>query len=239
MGRKRAIGALRLIGEVSCAAGVAVYTVPDRDDEDPMIRLDWLMVHEDMRESGIGNFLIAQILELTFQHEGMGIYVDLPVKIFEDEYEADELSVLYNCMDSWNILFDMTLGNLFSLKISDLRGNDMVDQRARNVISLSEAMEKISAIAGRFLAGISKDQLKQLGSLPMDFFDKDISCALLDGRKIRAMLMFHRLEDGSIRYEGLLRDDDSNEQDAVSLIRLAYEACRKKGIEDNMVVGAL
>jgi hypothetical protein len=239
IGRKRAIGALRIVGEVSCAAGVAVYTVPLEDDEDPMIRLDWLMVHEDLRESGIGNFLIAQILELTFQHEGMGIYVDLPVKRFEDDYEADELSVLYNCMDSWNILFDMTVGNLFSLKISDCRGNEMVDQRARNVISLREVMEKMPVMAERFLEGVRADQGKLIGSLPMEFFDKDISCAVFCGRKIRAMLLFHRLEDDSIRYEGLLRDEDSDEPDALNLIRFAYEACREKGIEDNFVFGAL
>lgn len=238
-GRKHAIGALRMVGDRSCAAGVIVYTIPFADDDTPMIRLDWIMVHEDMRQKGIGNFLIAQVLELTFQYDGMGIYADLPVKIFEDDQEAATLSLLYNCLDSWDLLFDLTLGNSFVLKISDCRGNNAIDREPKNVISVGNMGYKASEMIDRFFADAGNYFDEGLPALPVEFFDKDLSCAALHEGRIRAMLLIHRLEDDSLRYEGLIRTEDSEPEDILNLLRSAYGACREKGLKDSMLFGYL
>ena len=238
-GRKHAIGALRMVGDRSCAAGVIVYTIPLAGDDTPMIRLDWIMVHEDMRQKGTGNFLIAQVLELTFQYEGMGIYVDLPVKKFEDEDEAAELSVLYNCLDSWDLLFDLTLGNTFILKVSDCRGNKAVDREPKNVISVGNMGHKATEMIGLFFAGAYRHFDEELPDLPVEYFDKDLSCAVLHEGRIRSLLLIHRLEDDSLRYEGLIRSEASEPEDILNLLRAAYGACRKKGLEDSMIFGYL
>ena len=238
-GRKHAIGALRMAGNRSCAAGVIVYTIPFAGDDMPMIRLDWIMVHEDMRQKGIGNFLIAQVLELTFQYDGMGIYADLPVKIFEDEQEAARLSVLYNCLDSWDLLFDLTLGNSFVLKVSDCRGNKEIDREPKKVISVGNMGQKASDMIERFFAGAGNHFDEELPDLPVEFFDKDLSCAVLHEGRIRSLLLIHRLEDDSLRYEGLIRTEASGPEDILNLLRYAYGACREKDLEDSMIFGHL
>ena len=237
-GRKRAIGALRLVGDLSCAAGAIVYTVPPSDDGAPMIRLDWIMVHEDLRQKGTGNFLIAQVLELTFQHEGMGICTDLPVKRFENELEEAELPVLYNCLDSWDLLFDLTLGSSFALKISDCRGNKAIDQKPEKVISLRKLGDRAAEMMEQFFKGDRNDYDEDLKDLSPDFFDKDISCAVLSDGRIRAMLLFHRIEEGLLRYEGLVKADGSDAKDILNLLRFTYGACMENGYEDGMIFGA-
>ncbi len=239
IGRKRAIGALRMVGDRSSAAGVIVYTIPFAGDDTPMIRLDWIMVNEDMRQKGIGNFLIAQVLELTFQYDGMGIYADLPVKIFEDDNEAADLSMLYNCLDSWDLLFDLTLGNSFVLKVSDCKGNNSIDREPKNVISVETMGYKASEMIGRCFDEADNYFDEALPALPAEFLDKDLSCAVLQEGNIRSMLLIHRLEDDSLRYEGLIKTKDSEPEDILNLLRYAYGACREKGLEDSMIFGCL
>ncbi len=91
IGKKHAIGALRHVEDEIYSAGAIVYSVLDiAEAEGPVIKIDWIYVHEDLRGCGIGNFLMAQILGMALQNEGTMVTTDLYMKNPDNESLIEE-----------------------------------------------------------------------------------------------------------------------------------------------------
>ena len=237
-GNKHAIGALRHVGEEVYAAGVIVYTLPTSlQGERPEIILDYIYVHEDLTEMGIGNFLMAEVLGLALQNEGTAIRVMLPVEVFDEEEEAEDAAVLYQFLDEWGFGFSITTGNSFGIKISDLEGNRLVDQPYNSAESLSSLGVEGQTLLADFFGELEDPARPELADLPYTFFDRNLSCVILKDKKIKTALLFHSFPSGNVRYEGLLSVGKPDPVDATDLACFAYQACRDKGNTDAFVYG--
>lgn len=237
-GRKRALGALRHIGEGVYATGAVVYSIPYTEAGDtPLIRVDWIQVHEKMQGKGIGNFLMAQVLELALQNEGTGVWVELPVKQFETEEEKEEAAVLYGFLDGWKFGFSVSSGTRFVIRLSDINTGRMSGLETDLAESLSALGRKGPEVLSDYLASLGNDCDEELLKLPFDFFDPSVSCVIRENGKIRIALLVHRFENGDYRYEALRSRGKTDQVDVVELIRFAGKAALEESSADNFVFG--
>ena len=239
VGRKRAIGALRHVDGKVCAAGAIVYTVFEgTQDSDPAFKLDWVEVHEDLRGKGIGNFLMAQFLELVLQREGTGAYVEFPIVQTQDEAEREALDVLGNFLDSWGFAFSILDSGDFVIKISEVKDNKYFEKRSLKGKSLYALGAKGADLLRDFFDSMDNDHDEDIKALPYDYFDPDVSSVILEGGKIRSVFLVHRMKNGNYRYEALRGDKKNISNDAIDLLALAYKACVSVEDDDNMIYGS-
>lgn len=237
-GSKHAIGALRYVGDKVYAAGVIVYTLPySVQEEMPEILLDYVYVHEDLRDMGIGNFLMAELLGLALQNEGTAVRVSLPVRLFEDREEGEEEAALYQYLDEWGFGFNITTGNRFVIKVSELEGNPLIDQPHNAAEALSDLGPKGQELFADFFRNIKNPARPELADLPYTFFDRSLSCVIRKDKKIKTALLFHRYPSGNIRYEGLFCTGKTDPADVTDLACFAYQACKDSGNTDVFVYG--
>lgn len=238
-GGKRAIGALRHMGEDVVAAGIIVYTVPQRDELFiPRLSLDWIEVAEELRERGVGNFLMAEFLGLALQNEGMGVETELPVLEFETEEEEEEAAALYGFLDEWGFGFNISAGTHFAIQIRDMIGNKMINLP-------TEAAEPLGSLGARGEVLLFKffDRLSDLpdpgpAERSFSYFDRDISTVILEKGKIVSALLFHSYPGGNIRYEGYYAEGRIGSADVAELSGRALHAAIEKGNEDSIVFGS-
>lgn len=197
-GRKRAIGALRHVGEEVYAAGAIVYSVYDEPDEHPIVNVDWIMVHDSLREQGVGNFLMAKVIELAFMlnadneadlrkndnealreetyvDDEIAISVELPVRQADDYEELEEIDVTENFFDSWKFGFSMNYSSDFMITLSDV-GESEVIMRTNN--SNKNGVKSLNE-----LGGMGTDMLKSFFKRHNQSYDAVIA-ALLYGRVV-------------------------------------------------------
>ncbi len=261
-GRKYAIGALRHIGEEVYAAGVVVYSIYDEEDDYPLVNIEWIMAHESVREQGVGNFLMAQVIEIAlmlnernkktsksdgeeealFEMDETAISVELPVKQTDDEEELREFHVTENFFDSWKFGFSMTYGSKFIIKLSDVGESDMISRKKNDnmaeVRSLGELGDKGNAMLKAFFKRRNQKYDADIVTLPYDFFDPDVSCVTFSGKDISSVLLFHRFENGDYRYECFRCIEDEYIRELPKLIAHAYAAASGREDGDNMISGS-
>lgn len=238
-GRKRAIGALRHIGNAVYAAGAVCYSVYEEPDDDPLIHIDWVMVDESLREQGIGNFLMAQLVEAV---NGATISVELPVRQADNGEELRELDVTENFFDSWKFGFSMNYGSQFVIKLTDVGESEVIkrgkDSIKKDVKSLRELGNEGADMLRVFFKKRNQSYDADIAALPYDYYDPDVSCVTLLDKDISSILLFHRFEDGDYRYEVFRCMDEKYISNLPRLISYAYEAAADKEDGDHIISGA-
>ena len=236
-GRKRAIGALRHVGDEVYAAGAICYSVYDEPDDDFVVNVDFIMVHNELREQGVGNFLMAQLIEAA---NGAVITVELPVRQTEDEDELRELDIMENYFDSWKFGFSMTYSSRFIIKLSDL-GESEVIKRGKNIkikeVKSLKDLDNGADMLRLFFKKRNQSYDVDIAALPYDYFDQDVSCVTLSGKDICSVLLFHRFEDEDYRYEAFRYIDEKHITDLPRLIIHAYEKASGREDGDHMISG--
>ena len=225
-GYKNAIGALRHVDGKLCAAGAIVYAVPFANTEgDPTFELEWIWVHEGLREQGIGDFLMAELLALALQVEESEIRATLPVQSFpeEDEEETEEAAALYNFLDDWGFGFSLLSGSRFAVEISDLKGS-LVDMESDGPMSLKDLGENGPILLHSFLKKVEDTVLPDLLEKNYSWFDPDLSCVILKNGEIKTALLLHSFPGGDVRYEALRSLEKTEPLEAAELGRFAYSA---------------
>ena len=237
-GKKQAIGALRHAGEDMCAAGAIVYTVNRPTEEYPLsLSLDYIMVDWRVRAGGIGNFLIAELLEQVLQNEGAELFVSMPVITDMNDEEREAHAVIENFLDSWGFTFTVINSMDFVIKITESKKNKLVNRKQKKAISLYNLGGKGPSLLKDFFKRNNNEYDADLAMLPYEFFDEDVSCAILDKKGIRSVLLFHRLDNGNYRYEAIRCDEEHAEEDMHDLISCAYKTCVSFGDDDKMLFG--
>ena len=237
-GKKQAIGALRHVGEDMCAAGAIVYTVNRANEDFPLsLSLDYIFVDKSIRSRGIGNFLMAELLELVLQNEGTNLFAEMPIIEDMDDEDRDEHAVLENFLDSWGFVFSVAESLDFVIKIRGAKGNKAVERKPKKAVSLYSLGDKGASLLKAFFKKCNNDMDADISALPYEFFDQDVSCAVTDEKGIRSVLLVHRLENGNYRYEALRYDPDHQDEDVHELLAYAYRVCVSVGDEENMVFG--
>ena len=235
-GRKRAIGALRHVGDDVYAAGAICYSVYDEPDEDFVVNVDFIMVHDDLREQGVGNFLMAQLIEAA---NGAVITVELPARQTEDELR--ELDIMENFFDSWKFGFSMGYSSGFVIKLSDVGESEVIKRgkagNVKEVKSLDELGDNGAYMLRLFFKKRNQSYDADIAALPYNYFDPDVSCVALSGKDICSILLFHRFEDGDYRYEAFKCIDEKHVIDLPKLILYAYDKASDKEDGDHMITG--
>ena len=237
VGRKRAIGALRHIGEDMYAAGAIVYSVYVSENlEAPLIRIHWINVMEDLRGQGIGNMLMGRVVGLASQNEGSAVTVNIPV--YNDGTEENEKQeILKNLMISWNFVFELSVGERFAVRIADLEKNEYIDNPGRDAKSLYDLGMKGPELLNEFFKKNTKIINKEISSLPYGFFDPYVSCVTLSEGKIDSVLLLHRYTKGDYRYELLRCKGGFDSPDVEKLFRYAYRMSEDLGDHNGILFG--
>ena len=236
--QKSAVGALRYLDGKAYAAGIAVYHFETGAvTELPILRIDHVFVEEDFRQHGVGNHLMARLLGFAAEYPECIVTVSYRPPAHPNEEEAEEEAVIENCLDSWKFDFSMNYGTDFYIRIDDLESNKQIDRGVNEVVSLSTLGEKGQTLVQSFFSAIKDGEDVKPAALPYDYFDPDLSCAILKDGVITHLLLIRSLQSGNMRvvfWESLER---SEKEGLVKLLRFAYRTCRTKGKTDVMLSG--
>ncbi len=236
--RKHAVGALRHMGDSMCAAGVVVYTILHPEEaEAPVIRIDWLYVHEKIRQTGVGNFLMAMILDMALQNEGTMVTTDLFINEAGSEEEDVEQAILEDFLDSWRFEFNFTTGRMYVIRIGDMKGNKYLETGSSKVSPLSSLGSEGESMIRAFLNKPEAEIGEDIRSLPCSVFDQDLSCVIVEKKHIMAALLFHRLSGGNLKLELLKATGETEVEMMMQLLGYAYETAVYLGDEDKLVYG--
>ncbi len=236
-GRKHAIGALRHIGNELYAAGVIVYSIFDEQDEDPLVYIDWIMVHDALKEQGVGNFLMAQLIEAA---DGAEISVELPVRQADDYEELRDIDLLENFFDSWKFSFGLGYGSRFLIRLSDA-GEAGVIKGRKDSNAVCRSLRELGNMGAEMLRLFFKKRNQSydsdITSLAYDYYDPDVSCVTLKDKEICSVLLFHRFENGDYRYVACRGSDKENIDFVPELVTFAYEAAAGREDGNHMISG--
>ncbi len=69
---------------------------------------------------------------------------------------------------------------------------------------------------------------EDIGSLPLGWFDPDVSCCLIEDGRVYGLLLVHRLENGNLRIELMQIESHATKKDLLYLMRYALAAAVDK-----------
>ena len=225
IGRKRAMGAIRLSDEKSCAAGVIVYHI--EENEEVNVRLDWIYVSQDFREMGIGNMMMAKLIEFTLDIDEAAIFLSVDAPRLSDDESKEEFAVLTNFFDSWRFDFSMSIGRKFFIKVSDQDDNSHLKGSVSGVQSLNALGGDGKKLVSAFFKKLDNDYDESIITAPYSFFDPEVSCAIVENGEIKALLLLHRFSYGDYRYEALRSLPGYDPSSVLKLFRFAYQIILK------------
>ncbi|MCR4796853.1 MAG: GNAT family N-acetyltransferase [Lachnospiraceae bacterium] len=208
VGKVKALGAVRYRDGKLYGAGAIVYKV----EYSPIIggnvgRILWLYVHEDFREQGVGDHLMAELLGSMLENGIEHVTID---GLTGDEIELDRLKAYL--MSSWMFDLETTLNTDALIRVGNIKNLSKFKDLVKGVKSLSELKD------GENSNGV-KNALKRMGRpgylsdklLKTDYIDPELSFYLGTETTVTALLLAHRLPSGKIRVEYLNSEDGSFE----------------------------
>ena len=237
-GKKRALGALRCIGDRVYAAGAIVYSVYDDADETPMIDINWIETHESLRARGIANFLMALVIELSYfsdEENPFDLMVDIPIRKADTVEALEKISEVENFFDSWKFDFSLAYESTFFISFSDLKEANIFPKNVRKIDddlkSLRELGPDGKSMLKEFFEGLGAESYKKVSTMSYDFFDPDISYVSVLKGKISSAILFHRFADDNYRLEAFYYADKRHIYDLTRFLPLIYQAMDKKGVD--------
>ena len=237
-GRKKALGAVRHKGNSMVVAGVAVFsinTISGTAAND--IRLEWIYVADVYKKTGVGNMLMAELAGYAIQAEGSIITLNMNVTELKEEKDRERFAVLENFLDSWKFVFSLRTGNNFYLNVTDIKDSEYMNGPTDGVKSLRELGVGGEMMLKRFFKTLNNSYDVELVNTSYSFFDKDVSCVVMDNMTVKAVLLFHRQERGNYRFETVRSLPNCDPGAILKLIRFAGGAALKCDGEKSMLHG--
>ena len=199
-GRREALGAIRCKDSKKdrrpYAAGILAYYVDTAfSAEDPVLRIEWLFVHEDFRGRGVSDSLIA---ELVYQMHVTGIEATAVSLVVGDSWEPAIGSVFAR----WKFEFEPQMDPDTYIRIGDLTDLTQIGEFASHAKPLSS----MSAKEAGFLQAnaLTRDEyrgyIRNLIKDP-DYFDMDLSCYVGKKSNPNGLMLVHRTPSGMLRVE--------------------------------------
>ena len=192
--KRRGIGLLR-IGEdgTLCAAAAAVFSIDTEEVADRRIlRISWLYVHPMFRGKGLGNAMLAELMNYLHSEGISGATIDLA--------DSEEPTLLKELLSKWHFSFVTGLEPDFILRVSDIGDTKEMTAMTGDVTPLSamsprEAWKLIRRVYERdgyegFLAGVEDA-----------YIDRDLSCYIAGDGLPMAMALVHISPQGRILVE--------------------------------------
>ena len=240
-GRKRALGAIRMKMGRSCCAGIAVYRVENRPvTMNPVIMLDWLYVAKDFRRQGIANMLMAELSGLALQNAETVLSVNMNIPDDSDMEIKEESETLEAFLRLWKFRLHVDTGRVFYIDLSLLKDNKYLKDQAEGVSSLAELGLGGRDMIQRFFRNRNKDYdagFRLFAYAHYDFFDPDVSCAIVTGGVITALFLVHRYQNGNYRYEVLRSGRNTDPTVFLQLLRYGYRSALAKGDGSSLLFG--
>lgn len=233
--RKQAIGAVRHFEGDMSAVGAIVYTIHEATEYEPrFITVDHIQVYDGMRGQGIGNSLMGRIAGLAAEEEGTLVYVDIPIREYEDEKERDESAILENFLDGWGFSFTPMISANFVIRPSECNTKKLLKFGRLDAVPLRELGDDGAGLLWAFLN--DKNNCMDGHVFPYEVYDKDVSSVVLSGGRIRSVLLFRRFKKGGYRCEGLRTAKNAGE-DVLGLFACSLEEWLAVGDDDDMLTG--
>ncbi len=204
VGKLHALGAIRTENGKQYAAGAIVYTAEYSSFVDANIgRIFWLYVHEDFRERGIGDHLVAELVGSMLEN---GVeYITMDSRLGDD---ADLIKGYI--MASWKFKTETGINPETMICIRDIKNLSKIKENAKGANSVADLEGGISA------NGV-KNALKRLGRpaylsdelLEGGYIDEELSFYVGSETSINAILLAHQLPSGMVRVEYLRSEPES------------------------------
>jgi GNAT superfamily N-acetyltransferase len=211
-GRRMALGAVRTRkGKTYGAAAISYYLdrVPSYDG--PVLRIEWLYVHEKFRGCGQAVNLLGEVLAQA---------AELQVAAISAEFEAEGESnyILGYMLGTLQFDLDTDLDPVALIRIGDITGHTKLASGKKGAEQAPFEDEKNGAL---FL----KKAFRRLGyngymkKLPVSWFDGETSCFTGTPENVSGLLLSHKMPSGILRaeYEGLTGNRDDVALKLVSL----------------------
>ena len=235
VGRKRAIGAVKLENSRITTAGVAVYSIDE--GLETFLHINWIYVAEDYRQHGLGNLLMAKLLEIALAYNYCTLDLDLNMPDTSKEEVQQSFDVLENFLDSWKFGFEISTGEDFFVRVSDKENNIFLKGTISGVASVSELGADAEKLIEKFFDKLESDRDEPVRETSLAFWDPDVSCAVVQDGELKALLLLHRFENSDYRYEALRLLPDCDIETVRKLVRYAYRAILRKGDTESIVFG--
>ena len=234
-GRKNAIGAVRLDNGKATTAGVAVYSI--QEDTATYLKLDWIYVPEELRQHGVGNMLMAKLLETAFTFEDCTLVIDMNMPDTTEDEDKEAFAVLENFLDSWKFDFDVDTGTNFYFRVSDKENDAFLKGTTSGVKSLTEMGADAERLVKRFFGRLGSDYDEPAAETSFSFFDPDVSCGIVEDGELSALLLLHRFKNNDYRYEALRLIKGYDTEIVKKLARYAYRAMIRNADTESIVFG--
>ena len=242
VGRKRALGAIRMKDGKRCCVGVAVYHIEVQSiTMVQVIRLDWIYVARNFREQGVANMLMAELAGLALQDDEAFISVSINISDNSDSGMQAESEALESFLRSWNYKLRVDTGRIFYINLENLKDNKYLKERPEGVRSLNELGLSGREMLRKFFRKRNRDYDKTMGDFVYehyDFFDPDVSCALVADGAVTAVFLVHRYSNGYYRYEVMRYSRNTDPAVFLQLLRFSYQSAMKKGKGKGTFFGA-
>ena len=241
VGRKRALGAIRMKAGRSRCAGVVIYRVDVQTITNaPVIKLDWIYVAEEFRRQGVANMLMAELTGLALQDDEAFISVNMNIPDASDKEKQEEFEALEGFIRSWNFRLSVDAGGAFYINLDLLKDNKYFKEPPEGVSSLGELGLSGREMIQRFFRQHNKDydeRMRVFAYEHYDFFDPDVSCAIVTGGVITAIFLVHRYMSGNYRYEIMRFSHNTDPVIILQMLRHGYRRAVAKGDGNGMLFG--
>ncbi len=208
VGKLSGLGAVRNKDGEQYGAGAIVYRV----DYSPAIdgnvgRILWLYVHEDFRQQGIADHLIAEILG-SMQENGIDhITMNCPIGYGQ---EQDRLNAFL--MTSWMFEPETSINPDVLMRVGDIKNTNKVQELGKGVKAVSELKDGVNTNGLKnALIKMGRPGYLTDGLLNSGYIDADLSFYMGTETTMTALLLAHRQASGRIRVEYLNTKDGSFE----------------------------
>ena len=228
-GRRKAIGAIRSIGQGTYGAGAIVYWLDTQDSEEPLLRIEWLYVHENFRGKRIADSLIG---ELVYQMQKNDIEAMTASFVVGSTWEP----VLAGIFAHWRFGFGPQMEPDTIIRLGDVSDFDALRKKASSASPLSAMEERMRT---QFVERVLRDG-KYKGYIwnivkDTDYFDPDLSCFIGEWHSPEAVLLVHKAPSGNFRVEYADADDDDTDAILAMASFAIYQALAKVSDEDILI----
>ena len=243
--RKKAIGALRLKGTNTYAAGIIVFrteTIPVINS--PVIRVDHMYVHESFRSFGTANLLMAALLRPILNNRDARVTLNyMPEEITEndsDEYVKavkKEFDMTCEFLSSWSFNFTMDFSKSYYVFIKDINDALFTSISDSGVKSLNDLGSRAEYTVNKFAKLHQDFTFEDLATTPFDYYDKDASCVYMEDNEVTSILLCHKYKDNDYILNNLRISPNADNKSVLKLIKHAYNVCKERGDMNSILSG--
>ena len=242
--QKKAIGALRLKGTNTCAAGIMVYRTENSSGENsPVIAVDHMFVHKDFRSLGTANILIAALVRPILYNPNAKVtlsYIPDDVNDDDDEYTKTikkGIDITCEFLSSWSFNFTMNFNRTFYLAFKDIRETKFTDISESGIKSLKELGDTAESVINAFVKSKQDATLNDIETTPFEYFDKEASCVYMENDEIISLLLCHKYKDKDYVLNHIITCSKNDNISILKLLKHLYNVCKERNDLESILSG--